>query len=240
MAVPVSNPVVAHDFAEPGEHWPLGHHTGRDYAAAVGTSVRATRAGEVASTGWDDVFGNHVVVATNGIRHVYAHLSEIATRAGASLETGELIGRSGSTGTTWPHLHYEERVSPYGTGDQRRPLFDDLPAAGETVWWQRLAFGGAESDSVRTLQRQLNHVVGARLPVTGRYLEQTRQAVAAFQRQQGWSHADGLIFDPRLGGGGQSTVALLFPSPPFAVVWRRPPFDEHPAPHPSPEQGENQ
>lgn len=129
MSAPVSYPVVVHEFGERCEHWPTGHR-GRDYAAAVGTSVRASRAGEVVHAGWDDVLGNHVVIETLGIRHLYAHLSEITTEAGASLETGDLLGRVGATGAAQsPHLHYEERISPYGDEDQRRPLFDDHRSA---------------------------------------------------------------------------------------------------------------
>lgn len=131
MSAPVSYPVVVHDFCEQCQHTPLGHR-GRDYATAVGSSVRATQGGEVIHAGWDDVLGNHVVIETLGIRHLYAHLSEILTESGACLETGELLGRSGTTGdpgdTSTPHLHYEERVSPYGDLNQRRPLFDDHPS----------------------------------------------------------------------------------------------------------------
>lgn len=125
MSDPVSYPVVVQDFCEQCQHLPSGHR-GRVYATAVGSSVRATRGGEVVHAGWDDALGNHVVVETLGIRHLYAHLSEILTEAGACLETGDLLGRSGATGDAEiPQLRYEERVSPYGAEDQRRPLFDD-------------------------------------------------------------------------------------------------------------------
>jgi murein DD-endopeptidase MepM/ murein hydrolase activator NlpD len=39
---------------------------------------------------------------------VYAHLSEILVSPGASVGEGEVVGRSGSTGTvSGPHLHFE-------------------------------------------------------------------------------------------------------------------------------------
>ena len=54
-------------------------------------------------------YGNYIVVAhPNGMRTLYAHLSERLFAAGASVSQGQTIGRIGSTGSsTGNHLHYE-------------------------------------------------------------------------------------------------------------------------------------
>jgi len=47
-----------------------------------------------------------------GVVTRYGHLSRILTKAGAHVEAGAVIGRTGSTGrSTGPHLHYEVRVN---------------------------------------------------------------------------------------------------------------------------------
>lgn len=223
MPAPVTNPVITCEFGTPGS-WKAGYHTGRDYRAAIGTPVRATRSGRVISVGPAGDYGKLVVIKSGGIEHRYAHLSSFATHDGDEVEAGELIGHSGDTGNTrGAHLHYEERINPFGYFDHRKPLFD-AHAPGPVVWWRRLALGVHDSDSVRHLQRRLNRVLEAGLPVTGNYLDETRRAVAAFQRRQGFDgqDADGLIFNPSNGRGGRVTTRRLFPSPPFTIRWDEP------------------
>ena len=48
----------------------------------------------------------------NGLATRYGHLSVIEVSEGQMVETGEPIGRIGTTGrSTGPHLHYEVRVA---------------------------------------------------------------------------------------------------------------------------------
>jgi murein DD-endopeptidase MepM/ murein hydrolase activator NlpD len=83
-------------------------HTGIDIGSPMGTPVRAAMSGRVSSAGWDDVFGNHVVISHHaGYRTLYGHMSVIRVKTGAYVGTGERIGDVGSTGrSTGPHLHF--------------------------------------------------------------------------------------------------------------------------------------
>ena len=101
------NAMVVRDFG-------VGVHPGRDYRADRGTAVRATLAGVVVR-----VEGDEVVVESNAIWHLYSHLSEPTVRRGDTVETGDCLGFAEG-----PHLHYEERLTPYQPGDHRCPLFD--------------------------------------------------------------------------------------------------------------------
>jgi murein DD-endopeptidase MepM/ murein hydrolase activator NlpD len=116
MAAPVHNARVTCEFGVRGEH---GSHPGRDYGAERGTPVRATLAGVVVRVG-----GDEVVVESNAIWHFYGHLAEVEVRQGDTVETGDRLGVAGG-----PHLHYEERITPYGPGDHRSPRFDLHPNA---------------------------------------------------------------------------------------------------------------
>lgn len=128
---PTQNPVpgyhVTTPFGRPGS-WAAGYHTGDDYACPIGTRVVATRPGRVKHVSryaFGSAYGLHVVVQTDGVQHLYAHLSRAAVEVGQRVEQGTTIGRSGNSGnTTGPHLHYEERVSPYGYWNHRKPRFN--------------------------------------------------------------------------------------------------------------------
>lgn len=87
-------------------------HLGVDYGAPTGTPVRAVGEGTVDFAGWQNGYGNIVVLKHAGDRETrYAHLSRITTRRGAHVEQGEQIGAVGATGwATGPHLHFEFRV----------------------------------------------------------------------------------------------------------------------------------
>lgn len=124
---PVPGYSITTPFGKPGG-WAAGYHTGDDYAAPSGTKVVATRGGVVKSAGWSawgSAYGLHVVIETNGVRHGYAHLSAAKVSVGQSVARGQQVGNVGSTGnSTGPHLHYEERVSPFGYSNHRNPEFN--------------------------------------------------------------------------------------------------------------------
>ncbi|MFF7814396.1 LysM peptidoglycan-binding domain-containing M23 family metallopeptidase [Streptomyces roseolus] len=108
---------VSTPYRASGSMWSSGYHTGADFIASSGTTVRAVGAGTVVSAGWSGAYGNEVVIQhADGNYSQYAHLSSLAVSAGQSVSGGQQIGLSGSTGnSTGPHLHFEIRTSPsYG------------------------------------------------------------------------------------------------------------------------------
>ncbi|MFE5791471.1 peptidoglycan DD-metalloendopeptidase family protein [Streptomyces sp. NPDC056503] len=109
---------VSTSYRTAGAMWSSGYHTGADFIASSGTTVRAVGAGTVVSAGWSGAYGNEVVIQhADGNYSQYAHLSSLAVSAGQSVSGGQQIGLSGSTGnSTGPHLHFEIRTSPsYGS-----------------------------------------------------------------------------------------------------------------------------
>lgn len=103
--------------------FPMGHnrisgnnywsgHLAIDFAAGLGDPVYATDGGVVVYAGSiNGGYGNMVMIDHgNGYQSLYAHLSRVAIRCGASVNQGSVIGYSGSTGnSTGTHLHFEIR-----------------------------------------------------------------------------------------------------------------------------------
>jgi murein DD-endopeptidase MepM/ murein hydrolase activator NlpD len=102
-------------------------HKGIDYAAPIGTRVRAVGDGIVDYAGPKGGYGNVVILRHHGqYTTVYAHLSRIAVKRGARVAQNDSIGSVGQTGwATGPHLHYEFRIA----GEARNPLSIAMPAA---------------------------------------------------------------------------------------------------------------
>lgn len=101
-----------------GAMWSSGYHTGVDFIASSGTTVKAVGAGTVVSAGWGGSYGNEVVIRhADGKYSQYGHLSSLSVSTGQSVTAGQSIGLSGSTGnSTGPHLHFEIRTGPsYGS-----------------------------------------------------------------------------------------------------------------------------
>ncbi|MEY3719709.1 MAG: hypothetical protein RL618_228, partial [Pseudomonadota bacterium] len=90
-------------------------HKGIDFAAPIGTPIRATSDGYVDFAGGQGGYGNVVVIQHGGsYSTVYAHMSRFAPgiRKGTRVSQGEVIGYVGTSGwSTGPHLHYEFRVN---------------------------------------------------------------------------------------------------------------------------------
>jgi murein DD-endopeptidase MepM/ murein hydrolase activator NlpD len=96
-------------------------HKGIDFAAAMGTPIRAAGDGVIDFAGVQGGYGNFVQIKHwANYSTAYAHMSRFAPgiRRGAKVSQGQVIGYVGSTGwSTGAHLHYEFRVG----GEARDP-----------------------------------------------------------------------------------------------------------------------
>ena len=88
-------------------------HTGQDIATLWGTPVMAAATGKVIFAGWQNGYGQIVILDHGGgLTTRYGHLSHIDVIEGRKIGRGELLGRVGSTGrSTGPHLHSEVRIN---------------------------------------------------------------------------------------------------------------------------------
>lgn len=106
---PVTNWNVTSNF---GYRW--GRlHAGTDVGVPIGTTVRASRGGQVITAGWVGGYGNCVIIDHgDGVATRYGHLSEVTVSVGQYVDQGEQIALSGNTGrSTGPHLHFEIRIN---------------------------------------------------------------------------------------------------------------------------------
>ncbi|MCK1393659.1 M23 family metallopeptidase [Bradyrhizobium sp. 1] len=85
-------------------------HSGQDFAARAGTPIPAAAPGEVVYSGFNENFGNTVIVRNEAGYSLYAHMQEGSPmpKPGQRVWPGDIIGNVGSTGarSTGPHLHY--------------------------------------------------------------------------------------------------------------------------------------
>lgn len=133
-------------------------HKGIDFSVPINTDIISSTAGRVAEVGYNSSRGNYVVINNDsGISSVYQHLNSVLAKQGDVVRQGQVIAKSGNTGTTTgPHLHYElkidgQNVDPLlylqtydqinggdvGTaaGGFRIPELDSVTAAVKKYWY---------------------------------------------------------------------------------------------------------
>ena len=84
-------------------------HRGTDIPVPEGTPILAAHNGTVLVSGWNDSYGNQVLLDNGaGLSTRYAHMTQTAVTAGEAVTAGQVIGYVGSTGdSTGSHLHFE-------------------------------------------------------------------------------------------------------------------------------------
>ncbi|MCS6921057.1 MAG: M23 family metallopeptidase, partial [Elioraea sp.] len=156
LRTPVEFTRISSRFALARRHPILGRmraHRGVDYAAPVGTPVRAAGDGRIVALGPRGGYGRTIVIDHGRrITTLYAHLSRFAPglRLGSRVRQGQTIGFVGMTGlATGPHLHYEFRID----GVHRNPLTVPLPAAAPLVGAELQAFRRAAQPWLAQIER---------------------------------------------------------------------------------------
>ena len=89
-------------------------HGGMDLAVPAGTPIRAALPGTVTVSKYNaGGYGYYVMIDHgNGLTTLYGHCSQLLARVGQTVQAGDIIALSGSTGrSTGPHLHFEVRVN---------------------------------------------------------------------------------------------------------------------------------
>ena len=88
-------------------------HSGQDIEAPWGAPVISGASGRVSFVGWQNGYGQLVVVDHGGgLTTRYGHLSHIDVELNQTVSRAQLLGKVGSTGrSTGPHLHYEVRIN---------------------------------------------------------------------------------------------------------------------------------
>ncbi len=104
-------------------------HKGTDYAAPVGTPIKATGDGKIIKAYYSATYGNVVIIQHGeSIRTLYAHMSKFSkyAKTGNRIKQGQVIGYVGATGrVTGAHLHFEFQVN----GVHKNPQTVKLPTA---------------------------------------------------------------------------------------------------------------
>lgn len=88
-------------------------HKGLDFSTwRTGDPIIATANGQVVTAGYDNSFGNFVIIKhKHGIYTRYAHMATIRVKKGDIVSQRQIIGTIGNTGiSTGPHLHYEVHI----------------------------------------------------------------------------------------------------------------------------------
>jgi murein DD-endopeptidase MepM/ murein hydrolase activator NlpD len=134
----------------------MRQHNGIDYAAPIGTPVRTVGDGVVEFAGWQNGYGNTIIVRHNGNRTtLYAHLSRSDVRKGQRVEAGQRIGAVGRTGwATGPHLHFEFRVNDRHVDPRQLAKSAEtvkLPAQAQAAFQAKLAVAKTQLSVAGTL-----------------------------------------------------------------------------------------
>lgn len=126
--------------------WRPGNHRGVDILGFKGLAIYATGSGTVYFRGYDEVYGNNVIIK-HGLNHGYwvytryAHMNSInyAIQEGCKVVKGQTLGLMGSTGDSKdPHLHYETLIHGWMLPNYKMRAADPIPFLPKTEVTKRL------------------------------------------------------------------------------------------------------
>jgi putative chitinase len=214
--LPGQNGVDPHITGQYGERRSNGAHGGTDFNYEGGQSgrnlqhptVHAPISGRVTFSGGQ--YGTVKIEDAQGNSHEILHLDSRSVREGQTIQAGDPIGTMGGRGPRGAdqyaqHVHYQLRdpsgtpISPQTWWDQGRSVEvgaqsqgqDHRHSQGETLRH------GDRGEGVRSLQQQLNQLGvrdadGRRLVEDGKFGDNTREAVMAYQHAHGLK-PDGIV-----------------------------------------------
>ncbi|MCE4963067.1 peptidoglycan DD-metalloendopeptidase family protein [Staphylococcus haemolyticus] len=110
----------------PNPNYPFngGVHHGVDYDTPTGTPIRTPMAGRVRSW-YDNYGGGKAITVQKGKTFLwFMHLSEQLRKTGEQIKAGQLIGKSGNTGsmTNYRHLHFQVNQGGEGNRFSKDPI----------------------------------------------------------------------------------------------------------------------
>lgn len=159
-------------YGSSGQGWRVHH--GVDLPNRVGQEIRAAGAGRVIWAGESPTrevtedglelyaaYGKFVVIEHDfswrgqRIWTLYAHMSAIVVQEGAYIETGDILGLVGVTGSvTGPHVHFEVRIGRNSYYSTRNPMLWMAPYVDHGVVAGRVV--DAEGQHIDNVLVQLN------------------------------------------------------------------------------------
>ncbi len=155
MAAPLDYSRISSRFTNRRYHPVLKRnmpHHGTDYAAPMGTPVRAVGDGTITAARYDRNNGNYIRIRHNSVYETgYLHMSRFASgmQPGAQVEQGQIIGYVGQTGlATGPHLCF--RFWQHGRPVDPRNI--DLPPADPIQDAHRASFSTRKSALMTKLE----------------------------------------------------------------------------------------
>ncbi len=216
VMLPPQNGVKPHITGHFGEHRGEKSHGGSDFNYVGGQTgrnlqhptIHAPIAGTVTSVGGK--YGTVMIQDAQGNSHQILHMQDTKVKVGQHVEPGDAIGTMGGRGPQGAnqyaqHVHYQMKdpagklINPetyWNKGVQQEAgkhghAHDHDHAPAGTLR------KGDRSDEVTKLQEELNRLGvrdanGNRLSEDGKFGDNTREAVQAFQKQQGLKD-DGIV-----------------------------------------------
>ena len=216
VMLPPQNGVKPHITGHFGEHRGEKSHGGSDFNYVGGQAgrnlqhptIHAPIAGTVTSVGGK--YGTVMIQDAQGNSHQILHMQDTKVKVGQHVEPGDPIGTMGGRGPQGAnqyaqHVHYQMKdpagklINPetyWNKGIQQ-----EAGKHGHTHDHDHAPAGtlrkGDRSDEVTKLQEELNRLGvrdanGNRLSEDGKFGDNTREAVQAFQKQQGLKD-DGIV-----------------------------------------------